>query len=177
MSRKATCAYCKQAIEGDKASYQQKSFHSHCLQIYKTELKDAAKGRDEKRMAKSSGIPVYDPAYSDLTSYLCALLSLEALTPLLAKQISDLRLQHGYSYQEILLTLRYYYEFGEGRDLAPSPTIGIVPYVYKEASSFWQLAQEANDYNQHKTLQSETIIHSYQTTPAPLYCPFHMKDV
>lgn len=179
MSRKAVCVYCKSTIEADKATYQQKSFHQACLQAYKTELKNAAKSKDAARSKSASLSPVYDPDYNELILHLCQLFSIDKPTPLISKQISDLKLQNGYSYKNILLALRYHYEFGEGRDAEPNISygLGIVPYVYTEALEFWRLSSEANEYNEGRAIQSATITLPYKTKPAPLYCPYHMEDI
>lgn len=176
MSRLATCAYCKQPIEDAKSVYKQKSYHFQCLQNYKTELKNAARGKDEKRAVTQPSLAL-DPEYTVLSDYLCTQLSLSRLTPLLAKQISDIRLQHGYSSREILLSLQYFYGYGEGREQEFASTIGIVPYVHDEAMEFWRLSEEANQHNEHCTPTSKTVIHQYKTKPAPFYCPFKMENV
>lgn len=177
MSRKATCCYCKQVIEESKVTFQQKSFHPQCLEAYKTELKQSAKAKDQRQAAKYSQTASFDPSYSELISYICQLLDLAKPTPLILKQVSDFHLQRGYSYQDIRLALRYFYEFSDGRFDIPSDSIGIVPYVFDEAMDFWALSQDANQYNQNKPVTNITVVHKYHTTPSPIHSPFKMEDI
>lgn len=57
----------------------------------------------------------------------------------------------------VLKTLQYYYDI-TGHSTADSMgSIGIVPYVYKEAKEYYQKTWDANRFNEQADFQMETI--------------------
>lgn len=174
--RQALCAHCGQPLAGDKVAYRSKNYHANCLEQHKSVLIASAKAKDTKKAVSLQA--TFDPDLDRLTKYILLHFQLDSLTPLLSKQINDFHKQRGYSYRDIYLTLRYFYEMCPPPDEEErAPTIGIVPYIYNEAMNFWKLAEEANEYNKNITIHESTVTIRHETKPAPLYCPFRMEDV
>ena len=96
------------------------------------------------------------------------------VAPLLEKQIGEL--SHRYSYQELLLTLRYFFELSEGTiDPERPPTIGIVPYVHDEAMRYWAQAQAAQQ--QSELPQAADILYQFTPSSATNPCRYGMEDL
>jgi hypothetical protein len=55
----------------------------------------------------------------------------------ISKQIKDYQIQ-GMSYNEIYLTLKYWYEIKKNSPDKSKGGIGIVPYVYNDAMTYWK---------------------------------------
>jgi len=167
------CAKCGNAIlSGQNVKYRSKNYHAACLE----EIKAAAKAKDQKKA--SASMVRMDPDRDELDSYVYSLYGLSCLSPLLNKQINDFHTQRGYSYKNILLSLRYFFDILPNNIPEPeSPSIGIVPYIYDEALAFWSLSNEANEYNKSVVVQDEAVVLPYQTKPSPLPCVFRMEDV
>lgn len=169
-----TCAKCTLPITpaASGVKYRSKTYHPACLES----MKAAAKQKDAKTSAQLN-----DPDLQRLTSYLCECFSIPALTPMLSKQVADLRTQRGYSYASILLAARYFFEMGQGAlqqdDDTRQPTLGIIPYIYDEAMRYWRTVDEANEVNQARTLQNRTVIVPFSPKSRFLDCSCNIEDL
>lgn len=76
-----------------------------------------------------------------LESYIKGIMSLEKISPLIKRQIQRFHDENGYSYNGILLTLKYFYEIKNG-DPHRAKGIGIVEYVYDEAKKYYEQVQK-----------------------------------
>lgn len=80
-----------------------------------------------------------------LEEYIKKVMHIEKITPLIKKQIITYYNIEHYSYQSILITLKYFYEIKNG-DYRKAKGIGIVPFVYDEAQQYYnQLLEYKNN--------------------------------
>ena len=126
----AKCPYCKQDVTpADGTRFKSRLYHKSCYDA----LIQSAKEKDSKRSRASS-----DPDARALESYLLSLFGIKDLTPLLQKQIADMRTR--YSYQDILYAVRYVFQIEEPDTLPCAeqgfPSLGIVPYRMTQALAF-----------------------------------------
>ena len=142
-----------------------KAYHPECLE----KVKEKAKTKEEKKIQK-----VNDPSRAELKKYLCSLFQLTELTPLLEKQITELAPK--YPYNEILLSLRYFFDLTGGAvDPERPPTIGIVPYVHDEAMRYWQQIESAQ--KQSELPQDETVLYRFTPSSETNPCLYSMEDL
>lgn len=142
-----------------------KAYHPECMEAVKVSVK----AKETKKAQK-----INDPSLAELKKYLYHLFQLKELTPLLEKQIGEL--SHQYSYQELLLTLRYFFDLSEGTiDPERPPTIGIVPYVHDEAMRYWVQAQAAQQ--QSELPQAADILYQFTPSSATNPCRYSMEDL
>ena len=165
------CAKCGQPIipASTAVSFRSKPYHPVCF----AKVKEQAKNKNAQKAAV-----VNDPALQQLTDYLCKLFSLSELTPLLRKQLEDLHNQKGYSWQNILFAVRYWFELGEGADEEPEQaSLGIIPFVYDEAVQFFKTVELAKEHNASFTPKNQTTVYRYESksSPAPSSC--NMEDL
>lgn len=66
-------------------------------------------------------------------------------------------LKEGMTASGILKTLEYYYDVKKHSVAESGGSIGIVPYVYKEAKDYYQKTWEANKNNEGLELEQETV--------------------
>lgn len=59
----------------------------------------------------------------------------------IGKQIKDYKTQ-GMTYEGIYLSLKYWYEIKKNDITKSNGSIGIVPYVYKEAKEYWKTIED-----------------------------------
>lgn len=125
------CDWCTKVIKKDTLYVKHNSkkyFHSHCYELYKTNISDR----------------------KDLLDYIIELQGHKKLNPKLLSQIKDWQEKFGFKYKGIELTLRYFHEI---KGNAYDDGIGIVPYVYEDAEKFYSTLYEITqlinntDYN------------------------------
>ena len=130
----AQCPHCKQPVDAQSGQkYKSKLYHPQCLDS----MKQRAMRKDVLRARQLN-----DPDLKTLTDYLCGVFSVPVLTPLLQKQIDDLHAT--YSYADLLLAARYFFEYDRGsQEQHDKPSIGILPYVMDEAKRFFTTVSAA----------------------------------
>lgn len=126
----AKCPYCKQdVVPADGTRFKSRLYHKSCYEA----MVCSAKAKDSKRSKVS-----FDSDQRALESYLLSLFGIDELTPLLQKQIADMRTR--YSYQDILYAVRYVFQIEEPDTLPCAeqgyPSLGIVPYRMPQALAF-----------------------------------------
>lgn len=151
------CPSCKKPVDSSGVKYKGKLHHQECYEA----MLNAARAKDAKKAVKAS-----DPDRKELEQYLLSAFELEALTPLLRKQIDDLNKK--YPYADILYTVRYIIEIDEG-DLIQQPSIGLVPYKMDEAMAFKSKLDNAQKANESfSPSENETImIRKVKSTYSP----------
>ena len=111
-------------------------YHQACYEAHEKEKTEEEKERDL------------------LTEYIKKLFNISTLTVKINKQIKDY-IEKGYSYKGIRMTLIYWFETkGNSIDKA-NGGIGIVPYTYEQALTYWRSIWEAQQRN--KIIQVEKI--------------------
>lgn len=81
-----------------------------------------------------------------LTDYIKKLFGIQTLSVKINKQIKDL-IEKGYSYKGIRMTLTYWFEIKGNSIEKANHGIGIVPYCYEQALSYWKAIWEAQQFN------------------------------
>ena len=146
------CAKCGQSIipASSAVAFRSKSYHQACF----AKVKEEAKNKNNKKAAL-----VNDPAQQQLAEYICKLFCLSDLSLMLRKQLDDLHNKHGYSWQNIQLAIRYWFELGEGAEEEPEHlSFGIIPYIYDEAMQFFKDVEAANKFNATFSPQNKTVV-------------------
>ena len=90
-----------------------------------------------------------------LEEYIKQLFGYSSLPPRVVKQIQTYAhdLEHNYTYSGMLKTLRYFFEVRGNSIEKANGGIGIIPYVYDEAFSYWRAICEAQQKNEHIDLK------------------------
>ena len=137
---------------------------------------NALKASAAARNAKAAASCISDPEFERLSRYLCGVFSIDGLTPLLRKQLRDFREERGWTWRSIYHAARYFFELVP-HDEDPAPTLGILPYIYDEAMSYWGVVRQAEAYNAKARLNDTTIraVPSHTGTAIPSSC--HIEDL
>lgn len=116
------CYFCKQLVDKNGDQYERyqgdlsapKNFHKVCADLYR--------------------------ARAHLQKYICFLFGLKAVGPRIGSQISTFITKNDYTYEGIENALRYFYEVKNHKDKysIEDKTIGIVPFVYDEANTYYK---------------------------------------
>jgi len=146
----AVCGKCHKPMEDGGVTVKGRHYHPSCYEA----LKAAARQRD----TKSAGLAT-DTHKAAFEAYVCQRFNIPALTPMMAKQADNMREQYGYTYENMLLALRYFYEFDRGVDEIEDgrPSIGIIPYVYQSALDFWGMVRDVNTANAKATFVNNIV--------------------
>lgn len=85
-----------------------------------------------------------------LEEYIKELFHCTTISPRVAKQIQTLvhDVEHNYTYSGIYKTLKYFYDVRGNSIEKANGGIGIVPYVYNEAYTYWRALWEAQQKNE-----------------------------
>lgn len=114
-----TCLYCQEKFDRDKIK---------CQKI----------GRRYAHITcNEPKIDVDGSAYNMIIQYCAEIFKEDANFLKIRTQIKDFVAQ-GLSYKGIYLTLKYWYEIKKESKEKAMGGIGIVPYIYKEAASYWK---------------------------------------
>jgi len=90
-----------------------------------------------------------------LEEYIKKLFGYSSIPPRVTKQIQNYvhDLEHNYTYSGIYKTLRYFFEVRGNSLEKANGGIGIVPYVYDEAYTYWRAIWEAQQKNENVDLK------------------------
>lgn len=138
MAHKVICFYCKQQFDRDKEPYEQVSArryaHPKCYAEHQVSM-----SQEEKDIE----------AFYKYTQNLFG----EDYNYILTKKLAERYVkENNYTYSGMLKTLKWYYE-KEGHSLDKSNgSIGIIPYVYKQALNYYYALYQAQLVNKEKTL-------------------------
>lgn len=140
MAHYVICSVCKQRFDRDK------------VQAVKTGARRYAHYR-----CKQDGelVPLpkqeIDEDLIELENYIKKLLKEDFINAKVRKQIKDFQQQYGYSYSGMLKSLIYFYEVKNNPIDKSNGSIGIVPFVYKDAYNYYLSIFLANDQNKNIT--------------------------
>lgn len=91
-----------------------------------------------------------DKNLANLLDYVSSLFQEQYDDSLVRKQIKEYERTYDYSYDGMRKTLEYYYTIKKG-DIKKAKGIGIIPYVYKEAQTYYFEIWKAQQRNKHLT--------------------------
>ena len=163
------CNKCHLEIpSGSAVLYKKKPYHDACLE----RMKEKARAADYAAAKKTP------PALSALQKYICQLFGIPTLTPYLHKQVASFFQDYHIPYEDILLTLQYFFEVsgGEIKD-ADSPTIGIVPYMLEEAKRFDNTLRMANAANAGFTPSGQQTVLTIRKPPSTIGMGYSIEDL
>ena len=143
MSHKVKCLYCGKQFDRDSELTKQVSARRYAhLKCWEEHLKNMS--QEEKDIM----------AFYDYTKNLFG----EDYNYLLTKKLAEKYVKENqYTYSGMLKTLKWYYE-KEGHSLDKSNgSIGIMPYIYKQALNYYYTLYQAQLVNQEKDLSNFTL--------------------
>ena len=101
-----------------------------------------------------------------LIEYIKKLFNINTLTVKISRQIKDYIENKNYSYKGIRKTLIYWFEIKGNSIEKANGGIGIVPFVYEQALTYWKSIWEAQQYNQQASgVKIETTIREIHIPP------------
>ena len=129
------CYFCENKVDKKVAiKADKKNFHPQCYQSY----------LDKK----------------DCCDYICSIFNLKAPGPRIYSQLSTFVSQKNYSYKNIKLTLKYWYEVKKQSREKAGEGIGIVPYIYDEAVNYFK---ELENKQKNQSLEIQKYIEKEKT--------------
>ena len=158
--KKCKCVYCQEVFDRDKEPWTQVS-----------ERRYAHKECAEKNQIALSK---QEQDYNRLVDYIEKLFGTGYVSAKIAKQIKDYRTTYGYSYSGILGTLVYWFEVKKMPLDKANGGIGIVPYVYEDAKTYFNRIYTAQTLNSNVTnYKAEVRIEEYKFHEDDFVEPFH----
>ncbi len=142
MAHKVICLYCKKQFDRDKEPTQKVSARRYAhLNCWKEHLANMSK--EEKDIQN----------FFDYTKKLFG----EDYNYILTKKLAERYVkENNYTYSGMLKTLKWYYE-KEGHSIEKSNgSIGIIPYIYKQALNYYYALYQAQLVNKEKDLSNFT---------------------
>ena len=142
MAHKVICLYCKKQFDRDKEPTQKVSARRYAhLNCWKEHL--ANMSQEEKDIQN----------FFDYTKKLFG----EDYNYILTKKLAERYVKENkYTYSGMLKTLKWYYE-KEGHSIEKSNgSIGIIPYIYKQALNYYYALYQAQLVNKEKDLSNFT---------------------
>lgn len=98
----------------------------------------------------------YSPELQELKDYIAELFGNDVNWALVTKQIKKYQEENGYSLTGILKSLKYFFEIKNG-DKDKSHGIGIVPFVYQDAYTYYYNLYLAQQATQDKVISNQVI--------------------
>lgn len=163
------CAKCHQTISPPSiaVAYRSKSYCPSCFSA----LKEQAVKKDQKISAELN-----DPDFLALSSYLCSLFSITELTPLLRRQLADYHSRKTLVMEVHRTRRAVFFELTPHEEI-PLVTLGILPYVYEEAMSYYRSLCQAQEFNQAVSLEEKTRYLAPSHGCASIEPSFRMEDL
>ena len=135
------CFYCGETFDANSVPFvmvnSRRYAHQSCQE---DKLASESKQEKDKRL---------------LEEYIKKLFGYSSIPPRVTKQIQSYvhDLEHNYTYSGIHKTLKYFFEVRGNPLEKANGGIGIVPYVYDEAYTYWRALWEAQQKNEHVDLK------------------------
>ena len=98
-----------------------------------------------------------DPELKKLKDYISTLFGENANWAIINRQIKKYKEENGYSYSGILKSLVYFYDVKHNSKEKANNSIGIVPFVYKDAYNYYYDLFMAQQRNENKKLFIERV--------------------
>ena len=102
-------------------------------------------------------LPQVDEDLLKLTNYAEQLLGKDYNAARVKKQIKDFKEEYNYSYSGMLKSLVYFYEIKGNSTEKANGGIGIIPYVYKDASEYYYSIYLAQIANRDKKIEEHKL--------------------
>lgn len=162
MARIVKCTVCGEKFDRDK------------IQAVKVSARRYAHARcsSQGELVPLANLP--DEDLIALEKYVFDLLGEDCNIARTRKQIKDFKEQYGYTYSGMLKTLIWWYDIKGNSKEKSQGGIGIIPFVYKDASNYYyslylaQLSNESISAGSYKPKVKEIEIHSPEVHRRPL---------
>lgn len=101
-----------------------------------------------------------EQAIKELEDYICNLFKTDYVSPRIRRQISNMISQYNFTHSGILGSLKYWFEVKDGSIEKSNNGIGIVPYIYQDASTYYESLFHAHQANRgiEKIEMEETVV-------------------
>lgn len=156
MAHIVTCVYCGGRFDRDKVSFVQISNRRYAHEACSKQ--------------RTTSISQEELDYNNLLNYIKQLFNITNIPATIKKEIMDFRKEYGYTYTGIQKTLYWFYELKGNSIEKANGHLGIVPYVYDDASNYFYkvfVAKAAASSMQINVLpKKQYIIHSPLVTTA-----------
>lgn len=93
----------------------------------------------------------------ELEMYIKDLFGISSISVKIKKQMETFRKDNNYTYSGMRKTLKYFFEIRNNSIEKANGGIGIIPYVYDEAFSYWRALWEAKQRNQGIEVQKYNL--------------------
>ncbi|MFQ3843314.1 hypothetical protein AABD41_01545 [Staphylococcus pseudoxylosus] len=152
MAQLVKCPHCSEKDDKTKMSKQgNRYWHIECVEAHEIQKEE---NKTEEMKLKERDIE----ERKVLIDYIMELFKLDKPTGMILKQIKEFHDDpYNYRYKAIQMTLEYFFEI-KNNSTRNARGIGIVPYVYEDASEFYKNLQKINATDEiHK--QEKKVIH------------------
>lgn len=123
-------------------------WHPQCLEEH-----EANKSEEEQRMERDKN------ERKELIKYVCDLYRVDKPSMLVLTQMKRMHEDNGWRYLAIQMTLEYFYDI-KNNSIRNSNGIGIVPYVYDEATEYYKKLAMINEQVIGETKKETTYINA-----------------
>jgi hypothetical protein len=131
-----SCKYCKKRFRKSETEY---------IQITNSQYAHVSCAELEAKREKTDA--------EKLDDYIMKLFGVEYVPPRAKKQINDYIAEYNYSYSGMLKALIYFYEIRGGDVEQAHESVGIIPYIYKDAYNYYYNLWQAQQKNQYKDIR------------------------
>lgn len=145
-----TCKYCKKRFRKSETEY---------IQITNSQYAHVSCAELESKREKTDA--------EKLDDYIMKLFGVEYVPPRAKKQIAEYVAEYNYTYSGMLKALIYFYEIRGGDVDQAHDSVGIIPYIYKDAYNYYYNLWQAQQKNQYKDIKQfiPQVIEVHITSP------------
>jgi hypothetical protein len=176
MGRSRVCPLCSKTVSKEESfEYKGRYYHEKCfVKFSKQTTKEKVKEKKEKQkvekvkkeIQQSSHIAIEQDisdedilAKEKVINYLKQLLNTNQLNVKIFKLLKDYYSTYKFSYEGMLIALRYFYETKENPTV--SDCVGIIPYIYEEAQEHERVkksvVKQVEDINMNDIVTDKVI--------------------
>lgn len=149
----AKCIYCGEQFDRNQEPWiainARRYAHKRCH-----ELAEAGKTQEEKD-------------YEVLCSYIKQKFMLQTISAKITRQITDYKKQYNFTYSGMLKALTWWFDVKKNTLEGTNGGIGILPYIYNDAKTYYYGLYMAQIINQGKTLH--TKVEEIEIAPPRIY--------
>lgn len=149
----AKCVYCGEQFDRNQEEWiainARRYAHKKCHDIA-----EAGKTQEEKD-------------YEALCNYVKQKFAMQTISAKVTRQISDYKKQYGFTYSGMLKALMWWFDVKRNTLEGTNGGIGILPYIYNDAKTYYYGLYMAQMVNQGKTLH--TKIEEVEIAPPQVY--------
>lgn len=149
----AKCVYCSEQFDRNQEEWvainARRYAHKKCH-----EQAEAGKSQDEKD-------------YEALTKYIKQKFQMQTISAKVTRQIADYKKQYNFTYSGMLKALIWWFDVKKNTTENTNGGIGILPYIYNDAKTYYYGLYMAQISNQDKTIH--TKIEEIEIAPPQVY--------